>query len=190
MPLNPGDLQQLSDICNSICYHLTAHLSAVAAGVPSSLPPQVAQIYQLASKLPKAEPAQWLALTSAGAAAAAAAAAAGPSSGRKHHKWTPEMEAELVRLVDDEAFRLEKLGAPGCAQHDCAICCVGSAARPSACLPACLQPCVRGARQLQLPPPHPPLAPPHAPQARRARAAAASTGRRWAATSPTLPAPR
>ncbi len=74
------DLQQLTDICDSICYHLTAHLAAVASGASgTNLPPEVGQIYQLGSKLPKTSAAKWLALVPGGkgAKAAAAAAAAG-----------------------------------------------------------------------------------------------------------------
>lgn len=74
------DLQQLTDICDSVCYHLTAHLAAVATGASlGSLPPEVAQIYRLGSKLPKASGAKWMALVpgSQGPKAAAAAAATG-----------------------------------------------------------------------------------------------------------------
>lgn len=74
------DLQQLTDICDSVCYHLTAHLAAVATGASlGGLPPEVAQIYRLGSKLPKASGAKWMALVpgSQGPKAAAAAAATG-----------------------------------------------------------------------------------------------------------------
>lgn len=116
------DLTQLGDYCSSICYHLTAHLAAVAAGVKPDSPPEVAQIYQLAAKLPPPNPAQWQLLAGNGPAPAsptAAAAAAAPlplAEGvvpGKRLKWTPELEAELIRLVEDDEFRMEKLGKKG-----------------------------------------------------------------------------
>jgi hypothetical protein len=113
------DLSKLGEVCSSVCFHLTAHLAAVAAGLPPPGPPEVAQIYQLASKLPAPEAQQWagLAYGKPGAAAAGAgggAAAAGPAAAAKKEgkrlKWTPALEQELLQLVEDEDFRMQKLG--------------------------------------------------------------------------------
>lgn len=117
------DLQQLTDICDSVCYHLTAHLAAVATGASiGGLPPEVAQIYRLGSKLPKASGAKWMALVpgSQGPKAAAAAAATGglplaegAKVAGKRMKWTTETESELLRLADDDSYREETLGKEG-----------------------------------------------------------------------------
>jgi hypothetical protein len=115
------DLLKLGEVCSSVCFHLTAHLAAVAAGLPPPGPPEVAQIYQLASKLPAPEAPQWagLAYGKPGAAAGAggAAAAAGPAAAAKKEgkrlKWTPALEQELMQLVEDEDFRMQKLGKSG-----------------------------------------------------------------------------
>lgn len=69
------DLQQLTEICDSICYHLTAHLAAVASGATTGMPAEVGEIYRLGSKLPKTNAAKWLALVPGGKGAKAVAAA-------------------------------------------------------------------------------------------------------------------
>lgn len=112
MPVTAHDLTQLGEICNSICYHLVAHLSAVAAGVMPSGPPEVAQIYQLAAKLPHVEHKQWDAMArhkSSGAGSPGAAAAGAKEPG-KRMKWTADTEQELIKLVEDEQHRTELLG--------------------------------------------------------------------------------
>ncbi|KAL4443409.1 hypothetical protein ABPG75_011146 [Micractinium tetrahymenae] len=115
------DLAQLGEICGKICYHLTAHIKAVADGVPGAGTSDVAKVYQLAAALPAPTEAQWAALAGHAPARAAkpAAAAAGTPAALaegaerapgKRLKWTQQLEAELVQLVEDEEFRKEKLG--------------------------------------------------------------------------------
>lgn len=119
MPVGEQDLTKLGDMCNTICYWLTAHIAAVAAGALPNSPPEVAQIYQLASKLPQPDPKKWgsiikgrpdAASGAAGGAAGEGHIAEGAKAPGKRMKWTPELEEQLVRLVDDEDYRSQVLG--------------------------------------------------------------------------------
>lgn len=119
MPVGDQDLTKLGDMCNTICYWLTAHIAAVAAGALPNSPPEVAQIYQLASKLPQPDAKKWGEIIRGRAGAASGNAAGAGAEGHiaegakahgKRMKWTPELEQQLLRLVDDDDYRLQVLG--------------------------------------------------------------------------------
>ena len=109
----------VTTLSETLAYYLNLRLSAKSQHMDVTIPEAVEQIIHLASGLPRPDTTKWAALAvgkmpkDVKAKAHKPDAEDGDSKPRNRGKWTEEHKAELVRLVEDEAFRTETLGADG-----------------------------------------------------------------------------
>lgn len=117
--LNADTVAGVTAICENVSYYLNLRLSAKSQNVEVTVPAAVHQIVELASALPRPDVYGWAALAvgkmpkDVKTKTARPEGESGDAKPRTRGKWTEANKEELKRIVDDEAFRTETLGADG-----------------------------------------------------------------------------
>jgi hypothetical protein len=100
-------------IAETVTYYLNLRLSAKERHVEVAVPAAVDQIVELASGLPLPSTQNWASLAVGKMPKEAKAKAVKPEGegSRSRGKWTDATKEELVKMVEDDDFRTEMLGA-------------------------------------------------------------------------------
>lgn len=113
--LNADTSEGVIDLCSKISYYMNLRIAAKSHDQPDfPTPAAINQIIQLAISLPEPEKAGWGALAANKLPSMGKAKkAAGEGTSQRAEKLNDEQKQELVRLVEDEAYRSEVLGKEG-----------------------------------------------------------------------------
>lgn len=105
------------EISQCIEYSLQLRLATLTQDTSLQAPPEIEQIVELAHALPKPDEAAWAALSLGKLPKAKTKLKGtngnGSGSVRNRGKWTEENKEEMVRLVENDSLRAERLGEEG-----------------------------------------------------------------------------